>query len=134
MVFAKDALSVKAPFADNQLAFVIHGDLETTIVQWRAARANDVARYDLRPVLIDRILLVPISVHLDATLLHQDAAVMFPGIESQPAEIALHQHLPNHRRKSKQAVRITLLKICAMAAVPLRNEMPAANPEVFRLL
>ena len=93
LALGQEAVDVEAARADRELV-AGQPDLEAGLVARRAAATDDVLRLELRPSTLDGLLLVPVGVELDASLLHEDARVVPPRIECLSAEITLHRGVP----------------------------------------
>ena len=75
LALGQEAVDVEAARADRELV-AGQPDLEAGVVARRAAATDDVLRLELRPSTLDGLLLVPVGVELDASLLHEDARVV----------------------------------------------------------
>jgi hypothetical protein len=90
LVLAQETVDVIAAGSDRHLG-ARDRDRKPCVVFRAARRADDVARFDLRPSPRDGFLLVPVGVRLHAPLLHQDPAVVLAGVERLAAEVAFHE-------------------------------------------
>src|SRR5215813_9598703 len=115
VVLAQDAVDVVLPRADQKVGnreaggqgavsgqrlFVwaqlgqLADDVKGGVVEWSAARSDDVGGFSASAMRDDVVLLVPVGVELHPSLLHAHAAEMLACIECVAAAIALHTGLP----------------------------------------
>ena len=82
------AIDIHAPRRDRQIG-VIGGkaDSKAASCLWHTALPDDVQRLGLITVLVDGLLLVPIGIQLNPTLLHYNANVVLFGVKCHTAYI-----------------------------------------------